>query len=120
MATPRLAYLNLLRASSALFHGDTHALGAARFTLRQAFEERRGERDAARAADMLSEAREAAEFMRNNLVQAKRTPRGTYAVELKPDPVTNEFAPLHPDDVQFKPSPVSSSSLPADLIKKSD
>jgi len=93
----RLSYLHLLRASTELFKRDAFALRSARAELRKAFEARRLESDLETAKKFLAEAVEAEEFMRHNLVQAKRTARGSFAVELKPDKVTNEFAPVHPD-----------------------
>jgi len=96
---PRLAYLRLLRASAALFKRDAFALKSARAELRSHFEAHRAERDSRRVAALLADAKDALDFMQNNLVQATRTQRGTYAVELKPGVQGNEFAPKHPSDV---------------------
>jgi len=97
----RLAYLRLLRASAALFKGDAFALKSARTELRSHFEAHRAERDPRRVAALLGDAKDALDFMQNNLVQATRTQRGTYAVELKPQ--NAEFAPKHPSDAIMPP-----------------
>jgi len=102
MAT--VAYRQLLRTSRELFAGDKTALGKARQEIRSNFEKSRKVTDSAEIRKLLSDAAEADDFMRRHLVQARLTPRGTYAVALK-DPDAKEstnshvnFEPLHPQE----------------------
>jgi complex III assembly factor LYRM7 len=73
------AYRAVLRAARRTFSGDDLMLTESAVEIRRRFEEHRrlapGSEDAARA---LSEAREAAHFITNMIVQAQRAPSGSF------------------------------------------
>ena len=108
----RLAYLHLLRASREAFRGDALALRESRKALRSAFEEKRGVTDAAEIEASLRDAKEAVEFLRHNIVQAKRSERGSFVASIK----TTKGEREHVDVVSAHdppPPPKSSSSTSA-------
>ncbi|XP_024315738.1 mitochondrial zinc maintenance protein 1, mitochondrial isoform X2 [Brachypodium distachyon] len=76
------AYRAVLRAARRTFSGDQLMLTESAVEIRRRFEDHRGlapgSDDAARA---LSEAREAAHFITNMIVQAQRSPSGSFALE---------------------------------------
>ena len=101
------AYRGLIRAARATFGGDAFALSEARRELRVQFEAGRGlEGQAAR--DALEAARDAEDFLRNNVSQARLNENGNFAVTFD-DPMTTEqiavskkhanFTVLQSDDV---------------------
>uniref|UniRef100_M8C7E0 Complex 1 LYR protein domain-containing protein n=1 Tax=Aegilops tauschii TaxID=37682 RepID=M8C7E0_AEGTA len=73
------AYRAVLRAARRTFSGDQLMLTESAVEIRRRFEDHRGlapgSEDAVRA---LSEAREAADFIANMIVQAKRSPSGSF------------------------------------------
>ena len=71
MSTARGAVRALMRARARAFDGDARALDAAREEIRARFEEAR-DADEARARAMIREANDAARFIRENVVQARR------------------------------------------------
>jgi len=117
-------YRNLLRARTEAFRGDPHALEAARQEIRSKFElvrslppqpprltcwaQERGERDAGRVQELLTEvrvsqtaaavpltpvmqARDAAAFLREFVVQAEVNERGNLALQLRPEHLDKEL-----------------------------
>ena len=82
------AYRGLLRAARKTFAGDAFALSEAGRELRVQFEAGRGLEGAA-AAEALEAARDAEEFLLNNVSQARINDRGNFHVELD-DPKTTE------------------------------
>uniref|UniRef100_A0ACD5U2H2 Uncharacterized protein n=1 Tax=Avena sativa TaxID=4498 RepID=A0ACD5U2H2_AVESA len=76
------AYRAVLRAARRTFSGDQLMLTESAVEIRRRFEEHRGlapgSEDAVRA---LSDANEAAHFITNMIVQAKRAPSGSFVVK---------------------------------------
>ena len=101
------SYRGLLRAARATFRGDSFALSEARRELRSQFEAGRGLAGEA-AREALEAARDAEDFLRNNVSQASINARGNFHVQLD-DPQTTEkiavsdrhadFTVLQSDDV---------------------
>ena len=89
-------YRRVLRAARDVFRGDELALRESRRALREEFEKTRGERDPERIGQALRNADEAEDFLRNHLVQARRTKRGSYAVQLKAPPAGAAHVDLEP------------------------
>lgn len=85
-STSLLGYRKLLKTSRNLFRGDVQALKQSHLMLRQEFEKSRGESDLAKIAELHKNIEEAVDFMQNNLIQAKRTNKGNYAIELPSEP----------------------------------
>lgn len=73
----------LLRVVNETFAGDLKAIQTCR---REAFKQYRanaGERDAARIQKMVADALDAAQFLRESVVQAKLNEQGNYAMRVK-------------------------------------
>jgi complex III assembly factor LYRM7 len=77
-------YRRLLRATKQVFSEDKYALIQSRIQLRQAFEASKNETNMEKIKQAIADIDEAEDFLRNNIVQARRTERGTYAMTLKP------------------------------------
>ena len=82
------SYRGLLRAARTTFAGDAFALSEARHELRAQFEAGRGLAGEA-AQEALEAARDAEDFLRNNVSQASINDRGNFHVQLD-DPQTTE------------------------------
>ncbi|KAK3251175.1 hypothetical protein CYMTET_39480 [Cymbomonas tetramitiformis] len=71
-------YRQLLRERRTLFNGDTDNLRASLTEIRSHFENARFEQDESAIAKMVKDGQDAAQFMRNNVVQGKLNERGNY------------------------------------------
>ena len=126
------SYRSLLRAARETFAGDSFALGEARKELRVQFDSNRDLTSESEIRECLETAREADEFLRNNIAQARLTSEGNYSVSLN-DPASTEttsisdkhanFTVLESDGSNFDrgSSPISvhsSNPQPADTEKK--
>jgi complex III assembly factor LYRM7 len=76
----------LLRAVAETFRGDAQALRTCRAEARKQFRAHASERDGARIARLVEDARDAAHFLRESVVQAQLNAQGNYAMQLKPQP----------------------------------
>lgn len=76
------AFRTLLRTSKRCFNGDPAMLVASAKQIRDEFETHRRSSDPSEIEGLLLKAREAAEFMTLNLVQAKLNDRGNYGSSL--------------------------------------
>lgn len=81
---PVVAFRVLLRAVQDTFKGDAAALQKCRVEARKQFRANGGERDAARVSKLVADALDAANFIRESVVQAKLNEQGQYAMKLKP------------------------------------
>jgi complex III assembly factor LYRM7 len=85
MSTPS-SYRTLLRVVRDTFKGDSLALRKCRAEARAQFRANAGERDSGRIARMVADALDAAQFLRESVVQAQLNAQGNYAMQLKPQP----------------------------------
>ncbi|XP_076940721.1 mitochondrial zinc maintenance protein 1, mitochondrial-like [Bidens hawaiensis] len=79
------AYRTLLRATRKSFAGDTVMLNGSAAEVRKKFEENRHVTSEPEIRKLLDEAREAADFISNMIVQAKLNSRGGYDVKPSKD-----------------------------------
>ncbi|KAK1437229.1 hypothetical protein QVD17_03018 [Tagetes erecta] len=79
------AYRSLLRATRKSFAGDTVMLQGSAAEVRKKFEENRNVTSEPEIRKLLDEAREAADFISNMIVQAKLNSRGGYEVKASKD-----------------------------------
>ena len=73
-----------MRVVGETFKGDQQALQRCRAEARKQFRANAGERDSARIARMVEDALDAANFLRESVVQAQLNAQGNYAMKLKP------------------------------------
>jgi Complex 1 protein (LYR family) len=97
------AYRNLLRVTRDLFRADHVALRQSRAEIRSNFEKSKEVKDLQEIRKLVQDALEAEEFIKRNLVQARLTKRGTYAVTLK-DPDAG-LKKAKDDVIEFQPIP---------------
>jgi complex III assembly factor LYRM7 len=100
MSSPSLravpaSFRAVLRAVRDTFKGDARALATCRAEARKQFRANAGERDAARVAKMVADALDAAQFLRDSVVQAALNDKGNYAMKLKPQPGSANTAVQH-------------------------
>jgi len=76
----------LLRVVKETFKGDAQALRTCRVEARNQYLKHAGERDATRIARLVADAVDAAQFLRESVVQAALNEQGNYAMQLKPQP----------------------------------
>jgi hypothetical protein len=86
---PARAFRALLHAAREKFAGDAAALRTCRAEARKHFRANAGVRDAAKAAALVADALDAAQFLRESVVQARLTPEGRYAMAIPPQPGRN-------------------------------
>ena len=104
MSAAKRAYRGLLRAARDLVGEDKKALLRSKQEIRSHFELSRTVKDQAQLAKLIQDANEAEQFIRLNVVQARRTDHGTYAVELK-DPAAMDKAAGESTHIDFEPIP---------------
>ena len=88
-AAPRpvvASFRALLRVVRETFRGDAQALRTCRAEARKQYLAHAGERDGARVARLVADAHDAAQFLRDSVVQAQLNDQGNYAMKLKPQP----------------------------------
>ncbi|KAH9258859.1 hypothetical protein BASA82_000362 [Batrachochytrium salamandrivorans] len=114
-------YRTLLRTTRELFKGDQLALIKSHQELRSKFEQSRHLTDQEQINELFEMCEDANKFMRNNVVQATKTERGNWAVDIKDPNVDNTnpssrsahvlMEPIHPqealDRMNQPPSPPS-------------
>lgn len=88
-------YRTLLRSTRELFKGDALALVKSHQELRSKFEQSRHLTDQEQIRELFEMCDDANKFMRNNVVQATRTERGNWAVDIK-DPNVDNTLPNPP------------------------
>jgi complex III assembly factor LYRM7 len=76
----------LLRAVKDTFKGDLQALRTCRAEARKQYRAHASERDGARIERLVADAQDAAQFLRESVVQAQLNEQGNYAMKLKPQP----------------------------------
>lgn len=86
-------YRRLLKTTRVLFHGDNLALVKSHQELRSKFEASRNVTNPEEIAELLEMCKDANSFMRNNVVQATKTKRGTWAIDMKDPNVDNTNGP---------------------------
>ncbi len=109
-ATVLSGYRSLLRASRIAFEGDHEAVKGAALQLRSTFEENRGIRDQEALEEAIEAMNDAHDFLVHNVVQAKLTEEGNYAVEIDGEKTkgkvhTDVHVVKSSDDVPDKPVP---------------
>lgn len=85
-------YRKLFRTINQTFAGDLRAGKGARAELRKQFVASRGLADEAAIQEQLAIGREAEEFIRTCIVQARRAPTGQYVVDADKAPKLQEVA----------------------------
>ncbi|KAK9831574.1 hypothetical protein WJX74_000763 [Apatococcus lobatus] len=81
---PQLAaYRVLLRSITAAFKGDAFMLQQSRREVRHKYQEAAGLTDPAEVQKKVAEAKEAADFIRTNVVQAQLNERGNFAMQVE-------------------------------------
>ncbi|KAJ1696476.1 hypothetical protein LUZ63_004988 [Rhynchospora breviuscula] len=75
------AYRALLRATRRTFAGDTLMLTESKKEIRRRFEENRGVTAEAELRELLDQAKEASHFIQHMILQAKRSPSGSFVVK---------------------------------------
>ncbi|KAK9864299.1 hypothetical protein WJX84_004057 [Apatococcus fuscideae] len=81
---PQLAaYRVLLRSITAAFKGDAFMLRQSKLEVRHKYQEASSLTDAAEVQKRVAEAKEAADFIRTNVVQAKLNGRGNFAMHVE-------------------------------------
>ena len=100
---PAAAYRSLLRVVRETFQGDALALRKCYAEAAKQFRANAGERDSARIARMVADAVDAADFLRESVVQASLNEQGNYAMKLKPQAGGN-VAVQSAGDAADKPS----------------
>ncbi|KAJ4756521.1 Complex 1 family protein [Rhynchospora pubera] len=75
------AYRALLRATRRTFAGDTLMLAESKKEIRRHFEEKRGVTAEAELRELLDQAKEASHFIQHMILQAKRSPSGSFVVK---------------------------------------
>ncbi|XP_024535103.1 mitochondrial zinc maintenance protein 1, mitochondrial-like [Selaginella moellendorffii] len=91
MAEARSVMRALLRARKVAFKDDKPMIDAAAKHVRSIFEERRRVSDPVELEKNLQEGREAAQYLVENVIQAKRNSQGHYAMGLKKEHMGMEF-----------------------------
>ena len=87
LTSPAVAasYRLLLRAARRVFAGDTVALNAARAEARSQFEQHKNEEDADRIAQLCQDAKEAASFLEQSIIQGQTNEKsGNIDLKLEP------------------------------------
>lgn len=79
------SYRTLLRTISHVFTGDAKALQTGRLSARQGFRANAAVHDPDAIAKLVDEARDATEFLREHIVQAKINNEGNYALKVHGD-----------------------------------
>mmetsp|Transcript_1520 Transcript_1520/g.3334 ORF Transcript_1520/g.3334 Transcript_1520/m.3334 type:complete len:105 (-) Transcript_1520:89-403(-) len=80
--TPLGAYRRLLRAATATFRNDPTALTAAKGEIRNKFDDSKEETDGEKLKSLVSEAYDAADFIRQHVVQAALNEEGNYEIKV--------------------------------------
>jgi len=111
MAATRSVYRSLLRACKELFNEDIVAWRKAKLEVRLNFEKNRHVVDDREIGSLIKDAKEAEDFLSANIVQARKTSRGSYAVSLKNPDAPQSTAKSH---INFEPM------TPQDALKKSN
>ena len=82
MSLATAAFRRLLRARAFTFAGDTAALQGASAAIRDAFDQNRRETDSEKISQMLRDAAEAEDMLKNHVAQGRLNEAGNYAVKL--------------------------------------
>lgn len=80
------SYRNMLRTINEVFAGDAKGLRTGWVTARQGFRANAGVSDPDAIAKLVAEARDAADFLRHHIVQAKSNEAGRFELRLKDTP----------------------------------
>jgi hypothetical protein len=120
-------YRTLLKTSRVAFKGDSLALSKSREELRTRFEQSRFVTDKAQLEELFEVCSDANTFLRQNVVQATKTSRGNWAVDLKDPNVPHghgegthiDFEAHHPSEVLNNKSSLSQplNITPATKVK---
>eukprot|EP00123_Amoebidium_parasiticum_P020311 comp47228_c0_seq1/m.47595 comp47228_c0_seq1/g.47595 ORF comp47228_c0_seq1/g.47595 comp47228_c0_seq1/m.47595 type:complete len:119 (-) comp47228_c0_seq1:30-386(-) len=86
-------YRALLRARAAAFKNDASVLLASRNKIKTEFKKNAAETDATKIQQMIKYGEDVAVFIRQNVVQARKTEKGTYKVEVRPETEKTELKP---------------------------